>query len=677
MAENQVEIDVVLNAEQAEKGFEKLEEGSKAVGESFGSVGKAVSSLGGEANQALGTVGESLGGVVDGFGELATAAKTGQMSFTALAGPIGIAVVAVMELVQAFREYSSEVDGTNIKVEAYTAAASELTSIIEQLSDAQVQLNKADIQALRIQSQRAQALTEEGQLLNEKGARLRAEIALQQDAIKEIEKKTKSEKTNAVQRIYYESIIAAKRRDIANIETKLAPITQKADKLAVRGAQERLKLTEAVDEKLKESPEFRKKLAEQEAKVLTQARVNELQATKDQVKSQIEIARLGSKQKIRDIKAIEDIGADVRDKAIKGEEKRLQAEITSIEKAAAEKRQAENEKIRQKGLANRARQRAMEIARERQLQSELKQLRTLEIEEMRISGKSALEIAQQRYNDELKAAGENQNKQLIALRRFENQKARIEQQSQSQRQAMEMAQAQQRQAFIESTVLFDTQRIEDQTTRELGLLGLRYQKEFDLAQNSQEQITELQRRYSIERQEIEQKSIDAQIQQVGEFTNQYGAGLAEAAFASLAFGESFSESVGEILVALGRQASVQALMETAKGTAALFLNPTAAGNHFAAAGLFTGAAIAAGAAGKAMGGGGGAASGAAATSPTGTPQTAPTPQREEADTSSMVFNINFGGAVIYDTQRAAEQALADRITTLQNTRRRGAPRRSF
>jgi hypothetical protein len=38
MAENQVEIDVVLNAEQAEKGFEKLEEGSKAVGESFGSV---------------------------------------------------------------------------------------------------------------------------------------------------------------------------------------------------------------------------------------------------------------------------------------------------------------------------------------------------------------------------------------------------------------------------------------------------------------------------------------------------------------------------------------------------------------------------------------------------------------------------------------------------------------
>ena len=747
MAENQVEIDVVLNAEQAEKGFEKLEEGSKAVGESFGSVGKAVSSLGGEANQALGTVGESLGGVVDGFGELATAAKTGQMSFTALAGPIGIAVVAVMELVQAFREYSSEVDGTNIKVEAYTAAASELTSIIEQLSDAQVQLNKADIQALRIQSQRAQALTEEGQLLNEKGAKLRAEIALQQDAIKEIEKKTKSENTNAGQRIYYESIIAAKRRDIANIEAKLAPITEKADKLAVKGAQERLKLTEAVDEKLKESPELRKKLAEQEAKVLSQARINELQATKDQVKSQIEIARLGSQQKTRDIQAIEDISADVRNKAIKGEVKRLQAEFTSIEKAAAEKRKAQNEKIRQKALVNRARERAMEIARDRQLQSELKQLRTLEIEEMQIGGASAQKIAQQRYNDELKAAGDNQNKQLIALRRFENQKTRIEQQAQSQRQAMETAQAEQRQAFIKSTVLFDTQRIEDQTTRELALLDLRYKKEIELNAHTQEQITELQRRQALERQDILDQSLNQSFEKMRGMTEDLTRATTSAIYQSLVdagqfdlqFEElkhDFDEKVGQarqemikaqsvndvnlarqkeeeitnitqeyesqrkkireqesqalplmfgqILKGLGQEAAVEAMMETARGIATFFTAPALSGNHFAAAGVFAGAAALAGTAGASItnqanssiskagrGGGGGA------MSPTGTPQTTSAPQREEAETSSMVFNINFGGAVIYDTQRAAEQALADRITTLQNNRRRGAPRRSF
>src|SRR6056300_332021 len=319
MANDQVEIDVVLNAEQAEKGFNKLEEGSKVVGESFSSVGKAVSTLGGEANKALGGVGESLSGVVDGFGNLAKAAKSGGASFTALAGPVGIAVVAVMELVQAFKEYASEASGASLKIEAYRASASELTSIIEELSDAQIKLNKADIEAFRIQSQRAQALTEEGQLLNEKGSELRAEIALQQDAIKEIEKKTKSEKTYYIQRLYYEGAILAKRYDIAKLEAKLSPITQKADNLAINGAKERAKLTEMREDKLKESPEFIKKQGELEAKLISEANRNQLQATKDTVDSQIEIARLGSKQKIRELKAIEDISEQVRSKAIDGE----------------------------------------------------------------------------------------------------------------------------------------------------------------------------------------------------------------------------------------------------------------------------------------------------------------------------------------------------------------------
>ena len=677
MANNQVEIDVVLNAEQAEKGFDKLEQGSKAVGESFTSVGKAVSTLGGEANQALGGVGESLSGVVDGFGELASAAKNGGASFTALIGPIGIAVVAVMELIEAFKEYSSEVSGASLKIEAYRASASELTSIIEELSDAQVKLNKADIEAFRIQSQRAQALTEEGQLLNEKGATLRAEIALQQEAIAEIEKKTKSENVYYVQKLFYESAIQAKRDQIAKIEAKLAPITQKSDALSIKGAKERAKLTEMREEKLKQSPEFIKKQRELEAKIISEANRNQLQATKDTVDSQIKIARLASKQKERELKAIEDISEQVRSKAVAGERARLQAEITAIEKSAADKRKAEAEKRRQKRQVERAREAAMELAKARQLQAELKSLRTLELESMRIQGASALDLARERYNDEVALAGDNQNKILIATKRFENEKTRIQQAEQEQRLAHESQLAQQRQNFIHSTLEFDAQQIKDQTQRELALLDLRYKKEIELNSHTQQEITELQRRQSIERQKIVNQSLDAQIARVGEFANQYGAGLAEAAYSSLLFGESFKESVGDILVSLGQQAAVQSLMETAKGTAALILNPAAASNHFAAAGLFAGAAATAGLAGKSLGGGTASASGGGvpSTSPTGTPQTASTPQREQADASQMVFNINFGGAVIYDTQRAAEQALADRITTLQNTRRRGAPRR--
>lgn len=673
MANNQVEIDVVLNAEQAEKGFDKLEQGSKAVGESFSSVGKAVSSLGGEANQALGGVGESLTGVVDGFTNLASAAKTGGASFTALAGPIGIAVVAVMELVQAFREYSDEVSGASIKLEAYQSAASETTSIIEQLSDAQVELNKETIKALRLQAEQSQAAIEQGQLLDERSSKLKVERDRLKETIEYYKERAKLLGTPETQ---FSELIAA-RNQLLEVEQKIEKAQNASTNATVRGAKERRKLTEMVEGELKKSPEFIKKQRELEAKLTSEANRNQLQATKDTVKSQIEIARLGSKQKIRELKAIEDISAETRAKAEAGERARLQAEITAIEKSFADKRRAEAEKRRQKRQADRAREATMELAKARQLQSELKNLRSLELESMKLQGASALDIARERYNDELALAGENQNKILIATQRFENEKTRIQQSEQEKRFADERAMAQQRSNFIYSTMEFDAQQIKDQTERELALLDLRYKKEISLNQHTQTEITELQRRQSIERQKIQKQSIDAQIQQVGEFANQYGAGLAEAAYASLLFGESFKESVGNILISLGQQAAVQSLMETAKGTAALILNPAGAANHFVAAGLFAGAAASAGVAGKAMGGGSGgsmASSSAGAISPSGTPQTTEAPQREQAETSSMVFNINFGGAVIYDTQRAAEQALADRITNLQNTRRRGAPR---
>jgi hypothetical protein len=143
-------------------------------------------------------------------------------------------------------------------------------------------------------------------------------------------------------------------------------------------------------------------------------------------------------------------------------------------------------------------------------------------------------------------------------------------------------------------------------------------------------------------------------------------------------GESFKNSTSLVLQALAKQAGVESLMETAKGIAALFINPAGASNHFAAAGAFGAAAVAAGAASSALGGGGGGGSfgggGGGGMSPSGSPQTSSIAQREEATSSSMVFNVNFSGAVVYDTKRAAEQALADRVTKVMRSNRRGAPR---
>lgn len=57
------------------------------------------------------------------------------------------------------------------------------------------------------------------------------------------------------------------------------------------------------------------------------------------------------------------------------------------------------------------------------------------------------------------------------------------------------------------------------------------------------------------------------------------------------------------------------------------------------------------------------------TSPSGSPQTSATPTRAAATQSQIVYNVNFGGAVVYDTKRAAEMAMASRID-----RRRGEMR---
>ena len=118
----------------------------------------------------------------------------------------------------------------------------------------------------------------------------------------------------------------------------------------------------------------------------------------------------------------------------------------------------------------------------------------------------------------------------------------------------------------------------------------------------------------------------------------------------------------------------------AKAVASLFTNPALASNYGIAAGVMAGAAAMAGAGGRALGasGGGGGAGSAPGFSPLGTPQlAAQADERETAETTTAIYNINFGGAVVYDSKQAAEMAFADRITQLQNTRRRGAPRRRF
>ena len=188
-----VEIEVELTGvQESEKELAGLADNGAAVGETFTSMGDAVSSFGGEANEALGSVGGAAGDAVGAFMELGGAVKEGGMSFATLAGPIGIAVAGIYALVQAFREYSDEVNGVTAAGEAYLASLGELTSAVEELAAAGVNLNDADVQRLHNMSLAAKLKIEGAQLDKERQVKEVKELFRLKNFIKDQEKRHRS-----------------------------------------------------------------------------------------------------------------------------------------------------------------------------------------------------------------------------------------------------------------------------------------------------------------------------------------------------------------------------------------------------------------------------------------------------------------------------------------------------
>jgi hypothetical protein len=698
MATNEVEIELKLTgAEEAVEGFQEIGETSKAMAERFTNDNDKL-------GEGLGDLTGNVQGVIGSVKGLSTALSTSGQGFMALIGPIGAVVAAGYALYETFLNISGAAQEAEDRTEAMAAAAGDLQSKLEALAEKGVVLTTEELRRFSRATLQAQLAKESVQKRIEKLTPKYTELTEAQEGLTRAQKTYEEGNIGDVllQSIGWTDDLTESRQRLVKANQalnqsldKILPTQIEANKKISEAAKLEKEAEEQSDEsrlaRIKENQtrldtikllQAETKLTEEQAKVLdvqqkTKRALLELDLERNKENAQY-LKDLDERLK-REVKTLE-----ASNKARNIITARGEKEVEDIRQAAREKQKAEEEKARAQRQARRRAANAKAMAMARQRQAEESQIRALGYEKLRLDGVDQLELLELQYKDSLKLAGDNANKKLIVEMAYQNslQKLQQEQEAKDKQKRPEQARleaeqqrtlAEQRQAFIQSTIEFDNQRIEDETGRQLAQLEHRYSKEIALNEYSQEQITELQRRYSIERQEIEKASIDSQIEKVGEFTSMYSAGLAEAAYNSLLFGESFQESVGEMLVALGRQAAVESLMETAKGTAALFLP-----GGQALAGLFAGAAAVAGTAGKAFGGGSsGGVGGGGDTSPTGTPQTAPTPQREQADTQAMVFNINFGSAVIYDTQRAAEQALADRITNLQNTRRRGAPRRSM
>ena len=676
-----VEIDVELNGlGKASKDLKKVEnqmvdldEAGSAVGESFANAGGAIATMGDTASEALGPAIGSIGGLVGSMGELKDAAASGGGSFMSLLGPIGMVALAVFEATSAFREWSNEVDGTTMKLESYQAAAAEAKGVIEGLSDVGVKLTSKEIELIQSQTIKAQVPLEAAQKLVEKTATIRLKVDEQTRLIKESVEVLKDSTQIPIFEEIARGRIAAAEKKLAKNREELSRINKEATALYIEGAKERQKsakmrmdFEERSIDKLKEKAQL---LLDIENEVIS-LRTGRLYGDEE---AQLLAIRIESSKRLSELHELVKKGTLESSKFSELETeivKKAQQDQIKITKEAEKTRRADRKANYDKRKADRLK-----------LASELHNIRLLEIQLMEDELKKQEALIKENYNFRKLMAVDNSNVLRAVDLQYSidylNLQKKTAQELDKQDQIEEQKRATARQNEIRLLNEADQRQIarigmmEQGIDSEIALLETRYQLELRMAEDNAEQITLINEKYLHDFENIQKQT---QIS-LGDFMptiETFGKGLAQSTAAALLFGESFKDSVANVLKSLSMEAGVKALMETAYGTAALIFQPALAAKHFQSAAIFAGASVAARIGSSALGGGGGGGGmgggGGGGVSPSQAP-----PLREEADSSrSIVYNINFGGTV-YDTKKAARIALSDEVTRQQLRRRRGAP----
>ena len=681
--------------------------GTKDIREGLGSIGEAGKTLvdsmhfsNEKLGEGIGELGESVFGLKDSFSELKTGitslGTTGASGLMALLGPIGAVVTAGFALYEVFKQISGAAQEAEENEQAMAAAASDLQSKLEALSEKGIVLAAKEMQNFSKMTLLAQVAKDKLQASQEKLTKQTVKVIESEQHLARVKKTI--EKLEKAGSMSAHSLVFA-REEMTRATKALAEAEKVLGKEITKNLGEQKRVSKALVEAEKKYIEYEETSAE-----FLQTKIKEnvellkgLQLTQKQIKlsedrvklAEIEIekesklALVKAKKNEEDQKALLKQNQDL-EKRIKAIDQTALAEQLAIKKTEKVNEEIENKR---KELAKARRDRAAQMAKAREAETQKEQQRQLklfaeqtriqqlEIEAQEDSTNKSIQLVELRYNTALTLAKDNANQVKIAELTLQNELTQLYAQEDQKRLDQQRATEEQRKAFEFETRAFDIAQMQEGTQRELEELQLKYDREFELAKGNEERILELKRRFSIESTKImKSETSELSIQFKELFTNM-GQGMAEAAAGALIMGDSFKASVVQVLQSLAKSALVEGLIETAKGIAMSFVNPAEAGTHFAAAAAFGAAAAAAGGASAALGGGGGGGTGGGSFSPSGSPQSAQAPMREEATQSSMVFNVNFSGAVVYDTKKAAEQALADRITRVMNQNRRGTPRR--
>lgn len=709
MAENQIEIEVELTGtKKVEKQVKEIEGGLEGLGETGSKLAETLGSTNEKLGEGLESISGSVGGVREAFGELGGAIKnlgeTGPKGLLALIGPLGMVVGAALTVYETFRLITGAAQEAEQAQEAMNAAASDLQSKLESLAEKGVIPTTKELHNFSLAVIQSQLAKEQVQFAMEKYKKqFQAVTTAQKELIKTEKEYKKAAEIGGAELI--ENL--EKQRTARNKLTKAQEVASKAvDKLRdiqldanvkiQKAAEQEQELEKRSTDSLK--AEIKKFAARQKELALIQARINakgdELAIADAETTQAIKMTRL--EEELED--ATHDRTVAILER-IKASKLQISAEKLELEKLKERQREIIKKEKETQTKANEARrkglqQRAIQEERERRRQILLdSKLRMMTIEQEQEGSERLLSIQLERLQTSIKLTKEGSAQRLIAEKQFQIAVQKIAQQDIVEKQKQQKEEQERiQQDYIKQLELrhdfaikmkelagpdqtifgLDIEQVNADSEHRLQLLQMQYEKEIALAEAKNEDLLLIQQRYALERTAIEKETISQQADVLAGYFDQYGKGFAEAAVGAILFGESFQEATAQILLGLAEQAGVRSIMSFAEGFAQLALGDPRAAASFKAGALFAGAAVLAGAAGTGLSEG--QAGGVPAEStPTGTPTTAPTPERQQASSESMVFNINFGGAVVYDTKKAAEQALADRLVSIMNTRRRGAP----
>lgn len=675
MAQNTIEIEVELQGQKnALKGLDQIKEGAEGIGETFKGVGDIVGKTNEQLGESLSAVSDAVGSSVEAFQGMRDAIRdvgAGTASIGTLVGPISLLTVAIGGAYEAYRQFSGAAEMAKDQQEAMAAASSDLTTKLEELAEKGIGYAKNQLLDYVRVNLRAQLMKE---MLEKRVERSLKALKAEADATKSA---TKAAQEYA--KVLNDQNASFPERQIALVKMNEALATQQLQTSQTSGvfsrlADEMIKVNDEVD---RASKRFKTLEQATDEGLQTKAKENiarlaSVKALQAEVQAESEASKLtalraAEREKSIALSALESLdrqqlralvnAQEVALKALNEESLKDQKLSLDIAKLTAEKtkaRKVEIKAINEQAIAEQAlREEQMRLVKE-------SQIRQLDIKLTEEGYAQQIALAQERYQLGLALAQDDALQREIVARQHDLAIKQIEDQR--------------------------TAREQQAHDRSLEMLMSRIQKEDQLYDAQAQKVVRDQERlvssftnFLRDMTKSTGHEIQSSVVALGELVDGFGKQFARAGVEAIMFGKvagkSMKEATAEILKSLAIEAGVRAVMESAMAIASFAVGDAKGmAGHLAAAATYgtVGAAAATGA--NLLGVGGAGATGGTTTSPTGAPQVAGQATREQAETAQIIYNVNFGGAVIYDTKEAAKRAMVGDIVRTYNGNNRGMPR---